>query len=123
MVREERIDWDVVFKALANTTRRELLRYLTRTRTATISDVKRALLDVETSSNDGDLLQVDIELTHVHLPTLTDAELVTVDTERETIELSPGAERLLKEASISQLLETDRPTPRDSAGRRTVADN
>jgi len=122
MVGEERIDWDVVFKALASTTRRELLRYLTRTRTATISEVKRALLDVDTSSND-DLLQVDIELIHVHLPTLTDAELVTVDTERETIELSPGAERLLKEASISRLLETDRPTPRDPGGRRTIADN
>ena len=74
---------DGIFDLLASNQRREILRHLSASAdsTATVDELVTLLLDHETQRTGAGPGRVQIEMTfhHVHLPKLTDADVVEYD--------------------------------------------
>jgi hypothetical protein len=112
MLREERTDWNLVYGALADDRRRELLRYLAHaTERRTITDVVEHLYDGDEPTED-ERARFVANLYHVHLPKLADADLVEWDQNRETVAL----------ASLTYQLPVGTISPETMVNHETVAE-
>lgn len=74
---------DAIFELLAHRQRRDMLRYLSDSpdNTATVDDVTSHLIDRESqrTSKQPGRDQIEIALHHVHLPKLTEADIIAYD--------------------------------------------
>ncbi|WP_135305228.1 ArsR/SmtB family transcription factor [Haloarcula amylovorans] len=83
---------DDLFRALANTKRRQLLALLAAQETIALDDLTDILVGMATTT-DGpagpdEWAQVKIELVHAHLPLLTEASLVDYDEDSGEVRLT-----------------------------------
>ncbi|MBV0924708.1 hypothetical protein KTS45_10910 [Halomicroarcula limicola] len=80
----ESIDWDGVFRSLANSKRREILNFVTREQGATTDiDIARHLAN---DARDETVERTRIYLHHLHLPKLDESGLVVWNRDRGTVE-------------------------------------
>jgi len=87
---------DTLFRALANGKRRRLLTVLDDENPTSLDDLTDVLIGWETTidgpAGPDEWAQVKIELVHAHLPLLSDAGLVTHDTDADEVSLEPLAD-------------------------------
>ncbi|UHQ98688.1 hypothetical protein HYG81_22230 (plasmid) [Natrinema zhouii] len=92
--------FDVVFDILANQCRRYVLRCLQKFEDRmALTDVADEIARWGNETNHMDISEVEVErvatsLYHVHIPKLTDADVVEYDQEQNVVALSKNAEQL-----------------------------
>lgn len=122
MSADEEVDWNSIYKVLADETRREFLSLLIDTGTElSIEDVRAQT--IQRSSDRESRARAETETVHVHLPLLLQAGLVDYDPERDVVQSTSLAERLPKEllsptlapeAGVPEDAETDAPSDRET---------
>jgi DNA-binding transcriptional ArsR family regulator len=77
---------NTAFSLLRDPRRRSALRYLQSHPSTTVGDLAGYILGGEAAAGDGETVaDLSVELKHVHLPKLDDAEVVTYDRSRDHV--------------------------------------
>jgi DNA-binding transcriptional ArsR family regulator len=85
MPTDTNIEWDDVFGALSDETRRTVLDHLGRTDSMTLSELVRACVPDDEPPSEAELNEVTALLFHTHLPKLAVAKLITWDAREDEI--------------------------------------
>jgi DNA-binding transcriptional ArsR family regulator len=94
MTQTVQIDWSLVFAAVADDSRREILRYLTENgERVHVTDLAGHLCGGEYSDSE-EIKRISVGLTHVHLPKLDESGLISWDRQRDTVGLTDLAYHL-----------------------------
>ncbi|WP_435099666.1 DUF7344 domain-containing protein [Halorubrum sp. N11] len=115
MLTVDRTEWSTIYAALANSDRRDLLRYLKTVQVTQIEDVVQQLLKRESGSAEEESDAMMIKLYHKHLPKVEEAGLLTWNSQQNQITLTALGSQLPAEL-IDPCLE-----PSPTAGDRDVA--
>jgi hypothetical protein len=100
------VSLDTVFDLLRTERRRHVLYYLNeRDGEVPVEDVVEAVTDEETDGppSSSEFEQVEVSLTHVHLPKAAEAEFIEYDREEEVIQVSgtpPGYDAIVTIAEV-----------------------
>jgi DNA-binding transcriptional ArsR family regulator len=111
---ESRVRWSAILQALADDDRLELFRYLNRVTEARIEDLGRHLLDRPDEGSEEELTRIKIMLYHVHIPILTEAGLLSHDSQDDRVELTALGSQLPAEVispTTVELPDTDDKEP------------
>lgn len=75
-----KIQWDEILQTLANERRRRVLDYVrTNGGSTSVDDIVSYLVAEEEGTSESDSTRVHLNLYHVHLPKLSDADLLSWD--------------------------------------------
>lgn len=112
------VDWTLVYSALSDANRREILRYMASSgdKTQIGSIVDHLLSDAETVTEEQ-RQRVLAQLHHVHLPKFADADILRWDRDAGTVSLRPMAMVL-----PVGVLSPDRIRASDDSGQEALSD-
>jgi len=108
---------DLVFEALKNSRRRQVLQYLQgRDEAASVSELAEHVAAIENDTTVQKLSsqqrkRVYVGLYQCHLPKLDDVDVVEYDDDRGTVELGPNASQLTRYVDVATDTEADEARP------------
>lgn len=108
---KERIAFDSVLNLCRNQHRRIVLGALTKEqRSLTLSDLTEAILEIDhrttsTEASEDLLAEIQLSLSHVHLPKLASEGFITYDSEHDLVEPTERLDQVLP--TVSTILDAD----------------
>jgi hypothetical protein len=94
MTPEDSDQWNMIYVALARSERRDLLQYLRQVPEARIEDVAERLLKHVDDSAEEESEAMILRFRHIHLPRLSEAGLVSWNSQQNRVTLTPLGSQL-----------------------------